>query len=303
MIKTVIGIPTYNGSNRLDNLLYSIWLRTTNCPPIVVVDDGSPTVALTTAVYQKWATKLNITYIVHEQNRGISAGWNTCSRTINAENVVLINDDVIISDGWLDALLHPLDHSPQVGVVGQSWHAFTLDDVPELLRTIDSDKNVIPRDPVTKAQVPERRATYEDTNPGRVMCPTGQLFAFRRKDFDEIGGFCEEMRSFYEESLFGSQMAMRGKIGVQLNWPFNWHMWSATFGNNPELNASERLRHSHNVYCRIMNVPDEWNKDPFGYINPKYLGAIGDVPVEFLRKEGKIARGILRQDGAFVEST
>jgi hypothetical protein len=78
-------------------------------------------------------------------------------------------------------------------------------------------------------------------------------------------------------------------------------MWSATFGSSPELHASERLRASQAHYRAKWNVPDSFplGKE-FEYTNPKYLGAIGDVPISFLRRSGP-ARGILRQDGAFVE--
>jgi glycosyltransferase involved in cell wall biosynthesis len=302
-VRIALGITSYNGATRLDHLLRSISMRTpwlANDAAIVLVDDGSPRESETQAVATYWSGLLPLIYVAHGANRGISAGWNTASRTLNADIVVLLNDDVIVSQGWLESLVHVLDHSPGVGVVGQTWHAFLPEDVPALLASVDSDLSVIPRDPVSKAPMPERRTLYEDTWPGRVMAPTGQLFAFRRADFDVIGGFDEGYKSFYEESSYGTSMAADlKKIGVQINWPFCWHEWSATFSANPELQAAQRMAASRLHYRQKWQVPEGVHE--FDFTNPRYLGAIGDVEIEFLRKSG-VCRGVLRQDGAFIEA-
>lgn len=305
MTQILLGVPSYNGSQRLDWLLRSISLRTplleTGTVRIVLVDDGSPRVDETRKCAEHWAKKLPLTFIEHGTNRGISAGWNTAVRAVDADICVLLNDDVIVaSGGWLESLVYALEHSPGVGVVGQSWHAFLPEDAAALLASVDSDLTVIPRDPTSKAQVPERRVLYEDTNPGRVMCPTGQLFAFRRKDFDAVGGFDENFVSFYEESSFGTSMAERGLIGLQITWPFCFHLWSATFAANPELQAGARINHSRAHYRKKWNVPE--HVPEFEHTNATYFNVIGDVAVEVLTKTG-VRRGVLRQDGAFMEAT
>lgn len=287
-----IGIPTYNGAWRLNNLLKSIYLRTPEIAleqaHVVVVDDGS-TVRSVSAVVEEWAKKMPLTLIDHGKNLGISAGWNTAVRAHACDYAVLINDDVIVSKDWLRSLIYVLENSPGVGCVGQNWNAFLAEDVEKLLESASSDLDVVPRDPMTKIHVPERR-NLEGCDPGRVMAPTGQLFGFRRSDFDAIGGFDETYRSFYEESCFGTSVAKRGLIGCQLNWPFNWHMWSATFGTNPELKASERMAASREHYRQKWAVPEGIHE--FEYTNPKYLGAIGDVEVKFLR-QGEPASAVL----------
>lgn len=279
-----IGIPTYNGSWRLNNLLRSIYLRTPELASgnvhVVVVDDGS-TVHDTRIVVDEWAKRIPITLIDHGKNLGISAGWNTATRARACDYAVLINDDVIVSNSWLRSLIYVLDNSPGVGCVGQNWSAFLAEDVEKLLESEISDLSVIPRDPVTKVPTPGRR-DFEVCAPARVMAAGGQLFGFRRSDFDAIGGFDEKYKSFYEESCFGTSMAQRGLISCQINWPFNWHMWSATFGANPELKASERMAASRAHYRQKWTVPEGVHE--FEYTNPKYLGAIGDVEVQFLRK-------------------
>lgn len=307
-MRAAIGITTYNGAARVDELLHSLSMRTPwlarGDASIVLVDDGSPRGQETRDVYHRWQNRLPIRFIEHGTNRGISAGWNTATRGAEAPITVLVNDDVIVSRGWLESLVHVLDHSPDVGVVGQSWHAFTDADVPRLLAGTESDDSVTPRDPISKVETPERRNLYEDTNPARVMAPTGQLFAFRRVDFDAIGGFDEEYLSFYEEICFGTSMAAKlKKIGAQINWPFCWHRWSATFASSPELHAGERLKASQARYRAKWSVPATLALGTeCDWTNPQHLGAVPDVEIEFLRKSGEAWRGTLRQDGAFVDS-
>jgi hypothetical protein len=268
---------------------------------IVVVDDGSPRVAETRGIVSKWKSTLPIVYVEHGTNKGIPSAWNTCSRAVDATYVTLLNDDVIVSGakgGWLAPVIHPLRTGPNVGGVGVNWHAFLPEDVPQLLASRASDLEVVPREPVSKQPNPGRR-DLEGCNPGRVMCPTGQLFAFRRSDFDRLNGFDERFTSFYEESDFGTAMASIGKIGVQLNWPQCYHLWSATFAANPELNAGGRIAASRELYRRKWNVPGGVHE--FEYTNPKYMGAIGDVEFEWLRNDGSVERGKLRTDGAYIK--
>lgn len=307
MSRITIGITTYNGASRLNELLRSIELR----PPeglgtnvnIVVVDDGSPRVHETRSIVNSWQSKLPITYVEHGINRGIAAGWNTATLTLDNDYTILINDDVIMPSGnWLKSLIYPLENSPLVGGVGMNWHAFVDADVKKLLESSDSDSLVIPRDPGSKAQTPDRR-NFEACNPGRVMCPTGQLFAFRKMDYNVVGGFDEQYKSFFEESDFFTSIAKIGKIGLQINWPMCWHRWSATFGANPELMPSERMRASRQHYIDKWKIPPEFRADrpgPFDFTNPKYLGSIPDVEVKFVKKDGSIGFGILRTSGEFI---
>jgi glycosyltransferase involved in cell wall biosynthesis len=303
-VPTVLGVPTYNGADRLSWLLESVYLRPPWPDDIVVVDDGSPRVNETRAAVDRFRGKLPVNLCEHGVNRGIAAGWNSCvsrRQFSGAEcNIILANDDVIVSGEWLESLVYVLDHSPAAGVVGASWHAFLPEDVPELLRSADSDLDVCPRDPVSKVQKPERRREFEGCRPGRAMAPTGQLFAFRVSDWAAVGGFDEEYKSFYEESDFGTAMAAKlQKIGVQTAWPFCWHLWSATFGANPELQAGARIAASRAHYRKKWGVPEGIHE--FDYTNPKHLGAVGDVEVCYLLPGGVEARGVLMRDGRFQD--
>jgi len=65
---------------------------------LIIVDDGS---TLLTGFLRSEAD----TYIRHNPtNRGIAPSWNDGKNIARGEFVAIINDDIVVPDGWLDAL-------------------------------------------------------------------------------------------------------------------------------------------------------------------------------------------------------
>ena len=230
----LVGIPTYRGAeNGEDDLLgwclAAIRLRSGGSTPyeIVVVDDsGRPEHwAKSRAVAEKHGAR----WLHHPENRGVPAGWNTLTRSGDHSLVALLNDDFIVSPGWLDAAVFFLRENLHAASVGLFAYFAKREDLPRLLAA--SDAWVPPRDPFTKELLPEAR-WYEHHGkeaPGMSMAPTGCGFMFRRFVYDAVGGFSLPVRAFYEEVDFGTACAEKGWPSYCLQWPINYHIWSATF--------------------------------------------------------------------------
>jgi hypothetical protein len=183
---------------------------------MVLLDDGSPSPA-SRALAKNTARKWGAEFIQHDANKGIPAGWNSLTRSGDEEVVVLLNDDIEVLDKhWLtigvDFLLTSGEAGMKIGPVG--WPT-------------------INRDPVSGVIFFDEKDTWPE--PGLCGAPTGCCFLFTRKLFDEIGGFWEELISFYEETTFGCEAARLGYYPVQLGNPTMAHNHSITFASNPEL--------------------------------------------------------------------
>ena len=77
----------------------------------IIVDDGSP---LLTGFLKEAAD----TYIRHNPtNWGLSPTWNDGIKVARGKFIAVINDDIRVSDGWLDGLREAL-RAPQAGVAG-----------------------------------------------------------------------------------------------------------------------------------------------------------------------------------------
>jgi GT2 family glycosyltransferase len=214
--RILVGAPTYNTEGRLAALLGSFQRVTSpawkeQCL-LVGLDDGSPLQGARDEAAMACLDN-GAEFIQHAENRGIPAAWNSLTRFAETELVVLFNDDIELTDpNWLQAAVFFLENNPIAGAVG--WPT-------------------INQDPVTKEVY--YRQDEDAVEPGACGAPVGCCFAFRRKDFDEIGGFWEELISFYEEIDFGFEMWALGRRNYMLPWPALAHWHSQTFARNPEL--------------------------------------------------------------------
>lgn len=280
MPKVAICAPTYKGAHRLDWLLQSIFrvggMEEVDAK-VVILDDGSPDGG---EAVRYLGQKYGVDTIIHDRNKGIPAAWNSLTEHFKAPITILLNDDIIVTPGWLFSMVYFLNNNPRAGSASWPMYFSSEEDVKGLL----VGEDVCPRDPITKKQQPEHRGIHRGVRPGRIMCPAGACFGFTyekylvsksfHNSYGLTGGFPEEFLSFHEESSFGTALAQAGFITYGLTWPAVWHLWSATFKDSPELNASWRMQHSRKMYCDLWNVPTEFRSNPFSYTNPCYCPQI-----------------------------
>ena len=60
----------------------------------------------------------DVTFLASAVNLGFSGGNNFAARHARGEYLVFLNDDTIVEDGWLDALVDAADRTPSAGAVG-----------------------------------------------------------------------------------------------------------------------------------------------------------------------------------------
>lgn len=293
MTKVLVGIPTYNGYYRVDWLLQSIQMRTDKNIDykIIVCDDSGRKEHQdkTISVVNRWKNEINVDILINNSNIGLASSWNRIVRSNESEHVILINDDIIVAKDWLETMTYFLDNNPKAGSVSHFCYFIIKEDVPALLSK--NDAIVIPRDPFTKAQTEKYNDMLE--YPGRVMAPAGCFFGFRRDIYNEIGGFDEHYYTFYEESDFGTTLASRGYPTYCLSYPKNWHIWSATFGEAPEINAGQIMQKSREYYIR------KWNGH-FEQTHPRYMSKIPFQKVGFMYKGQKYEKIIDAEHGYYV---
>jgi len=77
----------------------------------IIVDDGSP---LMTGFLQDEAD----VYIRFKENRGETIAENTGISVARGEYIVVINDDIVVREGWLEGLEKPFLERSNIGAVG-----------------------------------------------------------------------------------------------------------------------------------------------------------------------------------------
>ena len=110
---TSIVILTRNQLPYTQMCLQSIRDRTDEPYELIVVDNGS-----TDGTVEFLRSQAGVRLIENPDNRGFPAGCNQGIDAAEGEHVLLLNNDTIVTTGWLDRLLRVLYSDPQIGLVG-----------------------------------------------------------------------------------------------------------------------------------------------------------------------------------------
>lgn len=110
---TSIIIPTYNKKDLLLQCLNSIEACTPFPYELIVVDDGSDD-----GTSEALRTRSSIRIAVHQRNMGFAGAVNTGLMMAKGRTVLILNNDVLVAEHWLDNMLDCLNSSPDIGAVG-----------------------------------------------------------------------------------------------------------------------------------------------------------------------------------------
>jgi GT2 family glycosyltransferase len=116
--KVSIIVLTYNNLN-LNRLCIESIFRNTAWPDfeLIVVDNAS-TDGTPDYLRQVERSHTNVRLFLNERNLGFAGGNNQALRAALGEYVVLLNNDTMVTRGWLGRLIRHLEADEEVGLVG-----------------------------------------------------------------------------------------------------------------------------------------------------------------------------------------
>lgn len=110
---TSIIIPTYNKKGLLEMCLNSIEAHTPHPYEIIVVDDAS-----SDGTAELLQSRSKVRLAKHTKNSGFAGSVNTGLMMAKGRTVVVLNNDVLVTENWLGNMLNCLNSSPDIGAVG-----------------------------------------------------------------------------------------------------------------------------------------------------------------------------------------
>jgi GT2 family glycosyltransferase len=223
--------------------LESIRTHTSGDYEVIIVDNGS-----NDETVQWLRTLRDVRVIYNASNRGYAGGNNQAMAAANGEYVVLLNNDVIVTQGWLDDLLDAFNRIPALGVSAPRSNKIAGDQI-----VLDATYNSIEE---MHRYAAERRRRYRrhgymtDRAIGLCLC-------IDRRVIEEIGGiderfgvgnfedddFCLRVRAAgYNIHVcddvfihhFGSQTFAANKIDWTATMRQNWEKFAAKWGLPPK---------------------------------------------------------------------
>jgi GT2 family glycosyltransferase len=217
--RVTVAIPNWNGARFLASCLDSLRAQTFGDFDVVVVDNGSTDESLDLVARDYPEVRL----VRWETNRGVAAAFNEGVRQCRGDLLALLNNDMELDPGWLEAMAAAMDADPKAGAVAAK--ILFID-----RKTINSAGDVYRRD-----GVPGNRGVHEIDRgqydrPEYVFGASGGASLFRRRLFDEIGFFDERLVSYCEDVDWAWRMQLAGYRCLYVPGAVAYHWGSATGG-------------------------------------------------------------------------
>lgn len=210
---------------------------------LTVVSDGSPEASLIETL-RKLSTHHGFTFIDRKQNLGFVKTVNRHLEATGHQDVVLLNSDTVVADGWLDRLRAAAYQAPNIGTVTPLSNNATLCSFPSPFA-----ENPLPMGFDVGAI--DREAAK--VNPGQIIdLPTGVGFCFylRRAMLDEVGLLDEVLwgKGYGEENDLCLRASRKGWRNVAACDVFVYHEGGASFGAEKEALIAANLQKLHALY-------------------------------------------------------
>jgi GT2 family glycosyltransferase len=160
-----------------------------------------------------------VTLVELPKNLGFGRAVNAGVRAGEGEAIVLVNNDVIVDPGFVDAIVAPLAR-PSIGMVAG------MTTIPE---TNLVDAFGIELDPVLAAYNRARNAPV-GTPAGRLAMPSGGAAAYRRLAWEAAGGFDESLFAYGEDVDLGLRLRALGWEAAEAPAARGVHLGGASAG-------------------------------------------------------------------------
>jgi GT2 family glycosyltransferase len=220
-------VPVYRGEAETRDCLESVLAAATSTPrELVVVDDASPEPAIR-AYLRELEARGRATLVAHAANRGFVASVNEAMRLHPDRDVVLLNSDTEVAEGWLDRLAAHARRDASIATATPFSTNATILSYPR-----PPEPNALPAGETTASL----DAAFAAANPGRnVDIPTAVGFCMyiSRRCLERVGLFDEARygTGYGEEVDFCMRAARAGFRNVAAGDVFVRHVGEVSFGD------------------------------------------------------------------------
>jgi GT2 family glycosyltransferase/Tfp pilus assembly protein PilF len=262
-----IIILTYNNLFYTRETIKSI-KKYTNVPyEIIIVDNNS-----TDGTVEYLQNNPNLNVILNNYNKGFAAGCNQGISVAKGEYILLLNNDVIVTEGWLDRLLDYFKRDASLGIVGPITNYISGPQLDaNFLKPGVSPESIINDGDLFIQKYAESLYEQKKGKGGYFPRITGFCMLISRKVIETIGGLDEQFAiGNYEDDDFCVRAQMAGFKGLIASDVFIYHFGSKSFS----LLGDEK-------YKEIIKI----NKK-------KFIGKYGKSAEEIFLKKAKIDKEI-----------
>lgn len=234
-----IIILTCNQLHYTKECIKSIFQFTKENFELVVIDNASNDGTL------KFLETIPQTYVISNKiNKGFAGGCNQGFRAAKGEFIVLLNNDTVVTDGWLGKMLGCLNNIPSVGIVGpRSNFVIKPQAIPSVPYNTMQDMHKF----ASEWSVKHNSQSFAVNN------LSGFCMLFKKGLLDKIGGMDEQFNpGYYEDTDFCMRAQISGKKLLVADDVFIHHHGSSSFKTNRHLRT-------HYIQINSEKFNKKWN--------------------------------------------
>lgn len=261
--KVSIIILTYNNLPFNQLCLESIYANTDYPDFEVVVVDNASTDETPQWLMQYAQLHPNLHLILNSENRGFAGGNNQAAKLATGEFLIFLNNDTVVTSGWVDGLLNHMQRDLRIGLIG----------------------------PVTNSTGNEARIVSTYTSPNEMEKFAGdrsqkmaglsfdiRMLAFycvmaRKDQYEAFGGLDERYAvGMFEDDDLAVQYHLAGYKVVCAEDVFIHHFQGTSFGKLEDIQYSKIFEENRRKY------EEKWNKkwEPY-QLRPEVMQYLHDI--------------------------
>jgi GT2 family glycosyltransferase/glycosyltransferase involved in cell wall biosynthesis/SAM-dependent methyltransferase len=246
-----VVIPVYNARELTGRCLESVLRHAPADARVVVIDDASTTEGVAKDLQAFARRDQRVVVLSNPQNQGFVKTANRGLKNAGGRDVLLLNSDTEVFEGFLDQLRDAAYTDERTGIVTPFSNNATIYSIPEFARD-----NEIPEGH-SAASVAELVAAVSRKQRPQMPTAVGFCMFIRAEVLERVGFFDEETfgRGFGEENDL-CQRARQAGFSVRLcDDAFVWHKGKASFGEGGKGLSDKNealLRAKHPEYAALI---------------------------------------------------
>lgn len=276
--EAAVCIPVYGGYDLFAQCLRSVLAHTDPDVAILACDDASVDPRIRTFVHEtlaqgQWPNA--VYYLRQPENVGFVKNVNAGFAALAPADVVILNSDCVVTEGWLEGLRAAVESDSRVATATALTNAGTIVSVPQRNQPMPA----LPQDTTIDGIAATIRARSHRLRPDLPTC-IGHCVYIRRMAIDLVGDFDLAFSPGYEEEVdFSQRCLVHGLRHVLADDVFVFHRHSGSFGRSEKM---EQLRFDHHrIIADRYAYFDEWiaevREDPFSPLAHSITQASGAV--------------------------
>ena len=241
----------------LPNVMQCTHLKDGEDYEVVVADNGSDdgSVAYVESLMANDVTAMPLRIVRFNENKGYAEGYNMALREIDAEYSVLLNNDVEVTDGWLEKMVEYMDAHPECAACQPKLMSLKERSHYEYAGACGGflDRYGYPfcRGRIFST-IEEDHGQYDDDVP--LLWATGACLMVRTREFFEVGGLDGRFFAHMEEVDLCWRLRCRCREVRCVSGSLVYHKGASTLASSNPRKTFLNFRNS--LLTLYKNLPD-----------------------------------------------